>query len=77
MIEPDRTVLVIETYQGEVDVGDALDLTLGDARIACSVITVAWGSGFGAEATPLTLVVGGLDAGVSYAGATLRGTRAS
>jgi hypothetical protein len=77
MIEPGRTVMVIERYEGEIDSGDALEVVLGEARTEASVITVAWGSGFGAEATPLTLVVSGLDGDVDYAGATLRGARAS
>lgn len=77
MIEPGRTVLVIERYTGEVDAGDEIEVVLGERATASKVITVAWGSGFGAEPTPLTLVVSDLDEAVSYAGATLRGTHAS
>jgi len=76
MIEPDRTVLVIERYTGEVDAEDEVEVFLGESKTMSQVVTVAWGSGFGAEPTPLTLVVSGLDETVSYASATLRGARA-
>ncbi len=75
MIEPGRTVLIIEQYEGEVEVGDAIEVVLEGVTTASKVITVAWGSGFGVEATPLTLVVSDLDGERSYAGATVRGVR--
>ncbi|MFO0683616.1 MAG: hypothetical protein U0234_16275 [Sandaracinus sp.] len=71
VIEPGSVVLVMERYDGDVEVGTVLVAVHERARIEVRVKTVAWGSAFGVEAIPLTLVVTGLADGVSYAGASL------
>lgn len=71
VIEAGSVVLVMERYDGDVEVGMLLVATHEGARHEVRVRTVAWGSAFGVEAIPLTLVVTGLADGVSYAGASI------
>jgi hypothetical protein len=71
-LEPGNAVLVMDRYDGDIEVGHVLVLTLGETTARVTVATIAWGSSFGYETTPLTLVVRGIDGKTSYAGATLR-----
>jgi hypothetical protein len=70
-IEPGNTVLVLDRYAGDIEVGARLRVVHGGATSSAKVVTVAWGSSFGHEAVPLTLVVSGLASDTSFAGATL------
>jgi hypothetical protein len=72
-MEPGSVVLVLERYVGDIDTGDFVTVTLGETSTRVQVATMAWGSSFGYESPPLTLVVTGLDGSVSYVGAQLRG----
>ena len=72
VLEPGSTVLIFERYAGDVEVGNPVVVTLGETRATATIVTIAWGSSFGYEAPPLTLVVKGLEARESWAGAELR-----
>lgn len=54
-----RLLLLEESYEGGVEMGDRVEVTLGDGRaLEVEVDGVAWGSSFGAARNPpLTLVV--------------------
>lgn len=71
VLEAGSTVLVMERYDGDVEVGCVLIAVHEGRRHEVRVKTVAWGSAFGVEAIPLTLVVTGLAEGAAYAGASL------
>jgi len=71
-MEPGSVVLVLERYSGDISAGDAIVVARGEGEERAKVVTFAWGSSFGLEAPPLTLVVSGLDDAASYAGAELR-----
>lgn len=72
-VEPGSVVLVLERYAGDIDVGDFVVVTLGETKKRVKVATMAWGSSFGYESPPLTLVVSDLDESVSWVGAELNG----
>ncbi len=65
-------LILQEGYEGDVEAGDALEVTMPDGPARVQVATVAWGSAFHAESPPLTLVVEGLDAD-PVEGAAIRG----
>jgi hypothetical protein len=71
-MEPGSMVLVLERYAGDVDVGDEVVVVRGGTETRVKVAQMAWGSSFGLEAPPLTLVVTGLDDTLGYAGVTLK-----
>lgn len=72
-MEPGSVVLVLERYVGDIDAGDFVTVVMGETRARVKVVTMAWGSSFGYESPPLTLVVSELDGSVSYVGAELHG----
>ena len=75
-MEATSIVLVIDRYAGDIEVGDVLAVVHEGRTQRARVATVAWGSSFGADAVPLTLVVAGIDADADYAGASLTGADA-
>jgi hypothetical protein len=56
-----RVLILQEDYEGDIEAGDTLEVTMPDGPAKVQVATVAWGSAFHAESPPLTLVVEGLD----------------
>lgn len=70
-MEPGSVVLVLERYAGDIEVGDTIVVVSSAGEMRAKVATLAWGSSFGHEAPPLTLVVKGLDGSADYAAASL------
>lgn len=70
-IEPGHVVLILERYTGDVDVGDSIAVSHDGRAAEARVVNVAWGSTFGVEASPLTLVVAGLPRDGAFVGASL------
>ena len=55
-----KQVLILDRYEGDVDVGEWVEAVRPDgARARAKIASVAWGSAFRAEDPPLTLVVDG------------------
>jgi hypothetical protein len=75
-LEGNHVVILRESYEGEVEIGDwiAVELPGGDTGRG-RVKSIAWGSAFDAQSPPLTLVVEGLTA-VPEANASVRGAAA-
>jgi hypothetical protein len=71
-LEPGSTVLILERYAGDIEVGNVITVLRAGTTATAKVVTVAWGSSFGYESPPLTLVVKGLEASESWAGAELK-----
>ncbi len=56
-----RVLILQDGYEGDIEAGDILQVTMPDGPAKVQVATVAWGSAFHAESPPLTLVVEGLE----------------
>ena len=73
-IEAKQVVLILERYEGDVEVGEWVEIAQRDGtRGAAKVASVAWGSAFHADDPPLTLVVSGLPSDAIDAGADVVG----
>ena len=68
---PDRHMLILESYRGDVGKGDRLTLVVGQARVVVTVKDIAWGSAFNANDPPLTLIVDRIQGATPDTGATL------
>ena len=76
-IEPGHVVLILERYAGDIDVGDSIAVSYEGAVTQVRVSNLAWGSAFGKEDPPLTLVVVGLPPDGKFAGAKLASVASS
>ena len=57
-----KRVLILESgYEGDIGVGDPVEVEMPDGAVRAVVATVAWGSALRAQSPPLTIVVSGLD----------------
>jgi hypothetical protein len=61
-IEGKRVLILEDSYRGDVEVGDVLEVGMASGVARAEVASVAWGSAFHADSPPLTLVVSGLEA---------------
>jgi hypothetical protein len=61
-LEGNRVLILEEGYEGDIEVGELVEVAWDGATASGAVVSVAWGSAFRAEDPPLTLVVSGLDA---------------
>ena len=67
---PDRHLLILEDYRGDVGAGDQLALSLASGSTVVTVRDLAWGSAFSGD-PPLTLIVDRIEGPQPESGATL------
>lgn len=64
VLQGDR-VLIMQSYEGDIEAGDVVEVELPAGNAAITVKKVAWGSAFNAESPPLTLIVEPVDAAIA------------
>jgi hypothetical protein len=74
-LEGNRVLILEEGYEGDIEVGELVEVAWDGASSKGAVVSVAWGSAFRAEDPPLTLVVSGLE-GEPPKGANVSGVSA-
>ena len=67
---PDRHLLILEEYRGDVGAGDQLSLSVASGSVVVTVRDLAWGSAFSGD-PPLTLIVDRIEGPQPESGATL------
>lgn len=74
VLKGQRVLVLREGYEGDIEVGDRVELDVGGAEPARGIVaSIAWGSAFHAEDPPLTLVVDGVADADPVADAEVRG----
>jgi hypothetical protein len=69
-----RLLLLDDSYEGGAESGDWIEVELPDAsKLRVQIEGIAWGSAFGAQKPPLTLIVPWGDDPDPAAGASVRG----
>ena len=67
---PDRHLLILESYEGDVGTGDTLSVELADGALLVTVRDLAWGSAFSGD-PPLTLIVDRIEGPLPESGASV------